>query len=122
MNKTALAVQEKLKQQGICPTVVDPVFVKPLDYDLFMHLISSHKFVVTLEEHSLKGGLGTAVQTFITENKLTPEGVLNLGIEDEFLEHGSYKEVLFDAGLSKEQVYKSIVEAFHLTPSLAGIV
>jgi 1-deoxy-D-xylulose-5-phosphate synthase len=121
MNQTALAVKEKLLRQGINPTIVDPVFVKPLDYKLLFSLVSSHKFVVTLEEHSLKGGIGNAINTFIIENKLSPEGILNLGVGEHFLEHGSYQEILHDAGLTKEQVHLSILEAFHLTPSLAEI-
>src|SRR3989339_1721820 len=48
MTLIALTVQEKLKAYGIDATVVDPIFVKPLDTDLFLKLLSSHPYIVTI--------------------------------------------------------------------------
>lgn len=109
MNIMALKVKERLLKEGLNLTIVDPVFVKPLDADLLISLISSHKYVITLEEHAVQGGLGTAINKLIIENGLTPKKTLNLGIGDVFLEHGSYKDVLFEAGISEEQVIQSIL-------------
>ncbi len=109
MNLLALKVKEQLKKEGLNLTIVDPVFVKPLDTNLLIELISSHKYIITLEEHSIQGGLGTAVNRLIIENGLSPEKIINLGIGDSFLEHGSYKEVLNEAGLTEEQICQTIL-------------
>ncbi len=45
--------------------VVDPIFVKPLDTDLLGQLLLSHTRIVTIEEHSLKGGLGSEIDEFL---------------------------------------------------------
>ena len=121
MNKTALELKNRLLEDGINPTIVDPVFVKPLDEPLFLELISSHKHVVTIEEHSLQGGLGSAVSAFMRSHALTPENVLHFGIDDQFLDHGSYLEVLFDAGLTTEQIYTSLKSSLKFSSDLAGM-
>lgn len=120
MNYTALAVKEKLLEIGYNPTVIDPVFIKPLDADLLLPLISSHSMIVTLEEHSVKGGLGSCINNFIIENGLDSKKVLNLGIPDIFLDHGSYQDIIIDGGLSIEQVYERTIQEFSLTRQTAN--
>jgi 1-deoxy-D-xylulose-5-phosphate synthase len=121
MSQVAIAVQEKLKKHGINATVVDPIFVKPLDSELFLRLLSSHSHVVTLEEHSIHGGLGSALNSFILQNHLTSIQTLNIGIPDTFLEQGTHLEVLSEIGLSPDQIYKSILSEFSsLASSLVG--
>lgn len=109
MCHTALAVSEKLKEQGIFATVIDPVFVKPLDTDLFYEILSSHPYIVTIEEHSLSGGLGMILNRFILENGLTPTKVLNFGIPDTFVEHGSNNELLRELQLDADSIYLKIL-------------
>ena len=122
MNQVALQIKEKLEQDDIHPTILDPVFVKPLDASLLLKLISSHKYVVTLEEHSLHGGLGSAIQKFIQENNLSPERVLHFGVPDAFFEQGSYKDISLEAGLTAEQIYKNLILELSLVsiPQLIG--
>ena len=123
MNLIAEKVHARLEKEGIYPTVLVPIFVKPLDVDLLLKLFSSHKYIVTLEEHTLHGGLGAAINKLIVENGLTELKVLNIGIPDAFFEHGSYQEILFEAGLTENQVYEAILSEFSLLSSnnLAGI-
>jgi len=114
MNQTALQIGASMEKEGLFPTIVDPVFVKPLDTDLLEKLLPSHNLIVTIEEHSLQGGLGSALNKWLAENGATGVRVLNFGIGDVFLEHGSYKEVLEEAGLSEEKIRLAILAECNL--------
>jgi 1-deoxy-D-xylulose-5-phosphate synthase len=83
----ALKVAEKLNA-----TLVDMRFVKPLDETLIKSLCANHELLVTLEENALQGGAGSAVDELLNkENIQLP--VLNLGLPDTFVRHGSPKEL-----------------------------
>lgn len=121
MNSTAFEARILLEKEGIYPTIIDPIFVKPLDQELLQKIVSSHKYIVTLEEHSLQGGLGSAINQWLIKHNIHHVQVLNLGIPDLFLDHGSYAEIVKDAGLSAPQVSAAILQAFSLKDQLAGI-
>ncbi len=108
----ALEVAQKLKNQGIDATVVDPVFVKPLDTDLFYRILSAHKLVVTIEEHALSGGFGSIVNAFAVRNQFAHVEILNFGIPDTFLAHGSREELLNEIGLSAEAIAQQILRHY----------
>ncbi|MBS3904339.1 MAG: 1-deoxy-D-xylulose-5-phosphate synthase [Simkania sp.] len=110
---TALTVRELLHSQGFNITVVDPIFVKPLDAELFCRIASSHKVIVTLEEHSINGGLGMIINTFLMRNGFNHVHVLNLGIPDTFLEHGNNKDLLKQVGLDPESIATTLLREFH---------
>ncbi|MBS0607005.1 MAG: 1-deoxy-D-xylulose-5-phosphate synthase [Verrucomicrobia bacterium] len=112
MCHTAMSVKEILKKEGIECTVIDPVFVKPLDSDLFCHILLSHKYVVTIEEHALSGGLGMIFNNFILQNKFNHIQVMNFGIPDTFLEQGSHKELVHEIGLTPETIASQILQEF----------
>jgi 1-deoxy-D-xylulose-5-phosphate synthase len=112
MCMTAFEVKKLLQKEGLEPTIVDPVFIKPLDEDLFYELISSHKYVVTIEEHSLSGGLGMIFNSFIIRNGLLGTHVLNFGIPDTYLEQGSNAELLEQIGLTPEAIATRILQTF----------
>jgi len=115
MNNLALKVKELLKKDNINPTIVDPIFVKPLDTELFYELLSTHKNIVTLEEHSLTGGLGSMVNQFIVKNELNQNvNVLNLGIPDTFVQHGKNDELYKELGLDLESIYSKIINFFEI--------
>jgi 1-deoxy-D-xylulose-5-phosphate synthase len=110
--RTALQVKELLKQEGIEATVVDPIFVKPLDSDLFCNILLTHKYVVTIEEHALSGGLGMIFNNFILQNKFYHIQVMNFGIPDTFLEQGSHQELTQEIGLNPETIASQILKEF----------
>ncbi|MGA7297308.1 MAG: 1-deoxy-D-xylulose-5-phosphate synthase [Rhodanobacteraceae bacterium] len=96
-------------------TLVDMRFVKPLDTDLLLELATSHHALVTVEENAVAGGAGAAVSEWLAgEGIETP--VLNLGLPDRFLEHGSREQLLAEAGLDAEGIGKAIQRRF---PQLA---
>lgn len=115
MCQVALQVKERLKSAGVDATVVDPVFVKPLDSDLFCSILLNHRFVVTIEEHALNGGLGMIFNSFLVRSGFTGHQVLNFGIPDTFLEQGTHAEILNEIGLSPEAITAKILNEFDLS-------
>ncbi len=88
-------------------TVVNMRFVKPLDEQLLIQITDSHDILVTLEDNVVAGGAGSAVNEFLQSRQInTP--ILNIGLPDAFIEHGSREECLSDAGLDKEGIHKTI--------------
>jgi 1-deoxy-D-xylulose-5-phosphate synthase len=108
----ASQVKDLLKEHDLYPTIVDPIFLKPLDSDLFYELLSSHKYIVTIEEHSLNFGLGTIMNNFILQNHLENLQVINFGIPDTFVKHGDNASLFKDLGLDAESITKKILRQF----------
>lgn len=107
----ALEVGERINA-----TVVDMRFVKPLDEELILYMANSHELIVTLEENVIQGGAGSAVNEFLNrENVLMP--ALNLGLPDEFIEHGKPAELLHDCGLDADGIEASIKSRLELLRS-----
>ncbi|MBI2743170.1 MAG: 1-deoxy-D-xylulose-5-phosphate synthase [Chlamydiales bacterium] len=115
MCQMALQVKELLKIAGVDATVVDPVFVKPLDSDLFCSILLNHRYVVTIEEHSLNGGLGMIFNSFLVRSGFTGHQVLNFGIPDTFLEQGTHAEILNEIGLNPEAISSKILQEFNFS-------
>jgi len=87
-----------LEERGISPALVNARFVKPLDKDLILQWATFTGRVVTLEENTILGGFGSAVLELLAkEGVMVP--VLNLGIPDDFVTHGSIKELRRELGL-----------------------
>lgn len=117
----ALKLHAELKKLGIGATVVDPIFVKPFDTDLFGKLLLNHSRIVTIEEHALKGGLASEINDFLISHDFKQVEVLNFGIHETFVEQGGYLDLLREVGLTPEQMLKRILTHFSLL-SLAGRV
>ncbi|MFA6502570.1 MAG: 1-deoxy-D-xylulose-5-phosphate synthase, partial [Parachlamydiales bacterium] len=94
MYKTAQEVNEILKQNGYNATILDPIFIKPLNKELLQNLTSLHDYVITIEEHSVTSGFGSIYNNFLVQYNLRPKQVLNFGLQDEFIEHGRNDELL----------------------------
>ena len=82
-------------------------FVKPLDEELIDEICKKYSKIVTLEDHTTKGGCGSAVNEYLLSKKITVP-VLNLGLDDVFPEHGSRNEVLKLNGLDVESIKEQI--------------
>ena len=90
MVKTAMAVREILAQDGLCITVINARFVKPLDGEMLEKLTEDHKMVVTMEENMLNGGFGQSVGAWYdAHDDIKRPKLLNIGINDVYVEHGS---------------------------------
>ena len=88
-------------------TVVNMRFVKPLDEELLLRLANSHRAFVTLEDNAVTGGAGSGVNECLASHGVALP-ILNLGIPDRFIEHGSRNECLVAAGLDAESVEAAV--------------
>jgi 1-deoxy-D-xylulose-5-phosphate synthase len=88
-------------------TVCDMRFVKPLDGAMVLRLARSHVLLVTVEDNVVSGGAGSAVAEFLNARGVTVP-VLQLGLPDNFPEHGTREEVLRDAGLDSTSMHATI--------------
>ncbi len=106
----ALTETARAAADALDATLVNMRFVKPLDTELLLELAKTHSAFVTLEDHSIAGGAGSAVNEFFAAHDLQLP-VLNLGLPDVFLEHGSREECLKLVGLDADGI-KSAIEAW----------
>jgi len=108
MAQIGLDVAERLADQGIGATVIDPRWVVPVKKSV-IDLAREHRLVVTIEDGIRVGGIGTRIR-----QELRAAGVdtalTELGLPDEFLEHGSRAEILEEAGLTPQQIARDVVE------------
>ena len=84
-------------------TLVDMRFVKPLDEKLLRKLFKKAKVFISIEDGSIMGGAGSAVQEFASKENLNVRSIL-FGIPDKFIEHASREEMLVEAGLDEENI------------------
>ena len=89
----ALSICKKLKANGINAEVINARFLKPFDDYTILKSIKKTKFIVTIEDNTLIGGLGSEIKELITEKKLKDITVKCLGYPDVFVEHGSVSEL-----------------------------
>ena len=84
-------------------SLVDMRFVKPLDEKLLRKLLKKAKVFISIEDGSIMGGAGSAVQEFASKENLNVRSIL-FGIPDKFIEHASREEMLVEAGLDVENI------------------
>ena len=88
-------------------TVIDMRFVKPLDEKVLLHISQSHNILVTIEENSIKGGAGSAVNEFLLSKKIKCD-ILNIGLPDIFIPQGSQQEMRDEVGLNAKHIIDKI--------------
>ena len=93
--------------------VVDMRFVKPLDHDLIKEISKDYKLIVTIEDNVIAGGAGSAVNEYLLSLN-TNARVLNLGLPDEFIEHGDQEQQKILNGLDASGIEKSIEKKLKL--------
>ncbi|HLL18991.1 MAG TPA: 1-deoxy-D-xylulose-5-phosphate synthase, partial [Rubrivivax sp.] len=101
-------------------TVADMRFAKPLDEALVLELARSHDSLVTVEEVCVMGGAGSAVLECLAAHGMAVP-VLQLGLPDQFVEHGDPAKLLALCGLDAAGIEKSIVQRFGSRPALAAV-
>ena len=99
---------EKLAADGISAEVINICTIKPIDGQLIAQSAKKTGKVVTVEEHSVVGGLGSAVCNALAE--LCPTPVKKLGMQDVFGESGTAEQLVHKYGLDGEGVYTSVKE------------
>jgi len=86
-------------------TLIDMRFVKPLDEHLLIQLADSHSHIITVEDNAIMGGAGSAVNEFLLQQGFRGN-ILNLGLPDHFIKHGSQQEIYSELGLDQAGISK----------------
>ncbi len=108
----ALEAINKLNTLHINPALYDMRFLKPLDHGLLHEIFSKYKKIITIEDGTIIGGLGSAVLEFMNDNDYHAK-VVRLGIPDQFIEHGTQQALYNECGYGADNII-SVVK------SLAG--
>lgn len=103
----SLKVAEILLEQGISSTVVNMHTIKPLDTSVIKKANDSSKLIVTIEEHSIIGGLGTAVAEVKTTLQNSPPQLM-IGLPDQYDKGGEYRDILERHGLTSQLIAQRI--------------
>lgn len=104
--KETLGAAKLLEEDGIHAEVINIHTIKPIDKELVAASAKKTGKVVTVEEHSIIGGLGSAVCETLCETVPTP--VLRIGINDQFGESGSARELIESYGLDEKSIYEKV--------------
>ena len=104
----ALQAAEKLAADGVDAQVINIHTIKPLDKELIVSAAAKTGKVVTVEEHSVIGGLGGAVAEVLGENQ--PTKMLRIGIQDVFRESGTAQQLIQKYGLDSVSIYEKVNE------------
>lgn len=104
----AIKAKEELEKQGINIRVIDMHTIKPIDKDLIIKSAKETKKIITIEDHSIIGGLGTAVCEVLSENY--PTKVIRMGVKDTFGKSGKAEKLLEYFKLTSEDVIEKIKE------------
>jgi 1-deoxy-D-xylulose-5-phosphate synthase len=104
MVEACLGAADLLAETGIEATVINARFVKPLDIPAMVDAATAHPLLVTVEDHSLQGGFGSAVVEALADHGVTGTRIARLGLPDRFIQHGSRSELLDRLGLSAARI------------------
>lgn len=106
----ALRAAEDLAPLGIEATVVNARFVKPLDKELFRELLAETRYLITVEDHSIAGGFGSALLELLADEGLCDIKVKRLGVPDRFVAHGTQEELRKMCAFDKEAIAQAALQ------------
>jgi 1-deoxy-D-xylulose-5-phosphate synthase len=109
LNFGSLIEEAKKVAHKLKLTLIDMRFVKPLDEKILEEYLSKAELFISIEDGSIMGGAGSAVQEFCSDKKIDIKSIL-FGIPDKFIEHASRNEMLNEAGLTSEKIISKIEE------------
>jgi len=110
LGNTALAACKLLQDKNIEAALYDIRFLKPLDEELLHEVCRKFNKIITLEDGSILGGLGSAVTEFANDNGYNHVQVHRLGIPDRFIEQGSIEELHHECGIDLEGIVKTAMD------------
>lgn len=99
--------EAELAAKALNATLVDMRFVKPLDESLIAELSEQHDVLVTVEDNAIAGGAGSAVNEYLLSQGLAKR-VLNVGLPDVFIKHGTQQEIHTELGLDSQGIVDKI--------------
>ncbi len=108
----ALEAAERLADFGIDCSVINPLFVKPLDVELILDTARKTRRIVTIEENVLAGGFGSAVLEVLSEAGLEDVSVHRIGMPDSFVEHGTAEAQRHELYLDTDGIVQKVLSTF----------
>lgn len=118
MVSTAEHVRDKLMEEGICCTLANGRFIKPIDEELTDRLARSHKLLVTMEENVLQGGYGLQVTAYVHRHYPDVK-VLNIALPDAYVEHGNVSLLREGLKIDSDSVIQAM-RGFYLNDRESG--
>lgn len=112
MVQEALKAHERLKEDGISTKVINIHTIKPIDREIIISAAKKTKAIVTAEEHSIIGGLGSAVLEVLSDEYPVP--LKRVGVMDTFGESGKPKDLLVKYKLTADEIVKQVKEVIKL--------
>ena len=102
-------VVEAAAANGVSVAHYDMRFLKPIDENILREVGEKFSYIVTLEDGTVKGGLGSAVAEYMAQNGYTPR-IKVMGIPDSFVEHGTPEQLYRICGMDADSVLAAIME------------
>lgn len=112
IGKEALKAIDSLPERSIA--LYNMIFLKPIDNGLLHEVCRRFSTIVTLEEGTIVGGLGSAVAEFMADHGYTAR-LVRLGIPDRFIEHGSTPELFRECGIDADSIARALADCYTVT-------
>ena len=111
-NAAARAIRRAEQERDCTIAHYDLRFLKPLDEDMLHEIGRRFRHIITVEDGVLKGGMGSAVLEFMSDNGYAPH-VQRIGVPDTFVEHGSLKDLHHLCGMDENSIYQTILNTLY---------
>lgn len=108
---TALLAARDLEKKGVKVKVINLTTIKPLDTDAILALAKETRAIVTVEEHQIAGGLGSAVSEFLAQTFPVP--IEFIGVHDRFGQSGTMSELLKEYGMDREDIKQAVIRVLN---------
>jgi len=97
-----LKAAEKLQEEGVGASVLHMATIKPLDTEALEQFAAEHDALITVEEHQIAGGLGSAVAEHLSE--VNPTRIARIGVQDQFGQSGTPEELVEHYGMGIDSI------------------
>ncbi|HEV2292662.1 MAG TPA: 1-deoxy-D-xylulose-5-phosphate synthase [Tepidisphaeraceae bacterium] len=109
--QSVMIAAEELACEGFNVEVIDARFCKPLDGEMLARVLKPGRAVLTIEDHALQNGFGSAVLEYAAAHRLPTESITRLGMPDRLIAHATRKEQLTEVGLDSAGIARSTRDA-----------
>jgi 1-deoxy-D-xylulose-5-phosphate synthase len=107
VGNAAIEACQKLAQQGISVAHYNMIFLKPIDTELLHEIFRKFNKIITIEDGTIIGGLGSTVIDFMAENNYVAR-IKKLGIPDHYIEQGTIAELHHECGYDEEGIIEAV--------------
>jgi 1-deoxy-D-xylulose-5-phosphate synthase len=113
--QSAMEAANQLEGEGLSVGIIDARFCKPLDGEMLTRILKSGRAVLTVEDHSLQNGFGSAVLEYAVAHNLPTANITRLGMPDRLIAHATRAQQLTEVGLDPSGIARSVRDAVRKT-------